>query len=134
MLHNWALLLFLALIQTAPPDLSARWDDPGVATVQWTQPAGVGMTCLYRQYGAEWPAGICWRDLSAGEQTVELPGMLADVAYLPDQGDRYELRFENIIVGSVVLGEATVYRLSLPLVQNDARPPDRRVRLPLIRV
>lgn len=124
-----ALLLFLALIQ---PGLAAHWDGPG-AVITWQQPAGVRMTCLYRFYGVAWPAAICWRDLPAGEMQVELPGALTHPAYVPAEGDHFELRFENVIAGSATLGEATVWRIALPLVQFDTRPPDRRIRLPMVR-
>lgn len=121
---NWAIALLLTL--------SARWDGPG-AVVSWQQPAGVHTTCLYRYYGAEWPAAICWNDLPAGPQSVALPGELQHLAYVAALGDRYELRFEDVIVGDVVLGEATVFRVHLPIVQSGAAPPDRRVRLPIVR-
>ena len=134
MSHNWTvmLLILLSLLQPAPdPRLRAVWDGP-VAVISWTQPSGIGQTCLYRYYGAQWPAAVCWHDLRAGPMRIKLPGTLTHPAYTPADGDRFVLEFNGSTVASATLGEVRVYRAYLPLIDKRAAPR-HVVRLAAIR-
>ena len=122
------LLLLLALIA---PNLHATWAGPGSAVITWQQPPGVRQTCLYRYYGARWPAAICWHDLKPGAQTVTIPGTLTHPAYQVAEGDRFVLEFGGVPVGSATLGEARVYRVWVPLARGGPAPT-RRVYLPAL--
>jgi hypothetical protein len=128
-----ALLLALLLLQPTPPPvpLSATFVTSTSAVVSWQQPPGIPITCLRIYHvGAEWPAGICWRDLEAGEMRVELPGIYTHPAYRPQISDRIILAFGMQDVGHATLGEAFVYRAYLPLTQHSAPPAQRAVYLP----
>jgi hypothetical protein len=132
-----ALLLALLLIQPPPPVLlQATFTSSTSAVVSWQQPAEMehGITCLRIYHvGAEWPAGICWRDLEAGEMRVELPGIYAHPAYRPEVGDRLVLAFGMEDVGSTTLGDAFVYTTYLPLTQQSAPLVPRALYLPVFR-
>lgn len=108
--------------------LIVAWSSSG-AVVTWQQPAGVRQTCLLRYYGAEWPAGVCWRDLPEGEQVVELPGIYHPNFYSPLNGDRYVVEMDGQRVGEAVLGEARIYHTYLALVAKQNAPPEQRVYL-----
>jgi hypothetical protein len=128
-----ALLLALLLIQPNPVPLSATFVTSTSAVVSWQQPAGVPISCLRIYHvGAEWPAGICWRDLGEGPVRVELPGIYAHPAYRPEVGDRLVVAFGMDDVGQATLGEAFVYQLYLPLTQHSAPPAQRAVFLPWV--
>jgi hypothetical protein len=116
----------------APVLMGATFTSSTSAAVSWQQPANVRMTCLLRYYGAEYPAGICWENLDAGPQKVTLPGELTHPAYRPAFGDRYELRFEDVPVGSATLGEATVYTLYVPLLSKQNAPEPHLTYLPAL--
>lgn len=125
--------LLLLFLQPPPPVLlSATFTSSTSATVSWQQPPdpeGLTITCLVREYGATWPAGICYNDLPAGPMRVNLPGALTHPAYRPSFGDRYLLQINGTTVGSATLGEATVQTVYLGLIRNDAPEQVRRVYL-----
>jgi hypothetical protein len=125
------IVLLLALLWQPAPDLHATWQGDS-AVISWQQPHGIGLTCLYRYYGATWPAAVCYHDLPAGPMRVELPGALLHPAYKPVNGDRYVLEFNGVAMASATLGEAVVYRSYLPLTLTRAVPRDV-VRLAVIR-
>jgi hypothetical protein len=131
-----ALLLALLLIQPPPPVLlQATFTSSTSAVVSWQQPAEMehGITCLRIYHvGAEWPAGICWRDLPAGEMRVTLPGIYTHPAYRPEVGDRLVVAFGMEDVGNATLGEAYVYTTYLPLTHQSAPPAQRAVYLPWV--
>jgi hypothetical protein len=129
--------ILLLLFQPPPPvPLSASFTSSTSAVVSWQQPAEMehGITCLRIYHvGAEWPAGICWRDLPAGLMRVELPGIYAHPAYRPRISDRIVLAFGMDDVGQATLGEAAMYRTYVPLTQQSALPVQRAVFLPVFR-
>jgi hypothetical protein len=121
-------------ISAAPILISATFVTSTSAVVSWQQPPGVPITCLRIYHtGAEWPAGICWRDLPEGEMRVELPGIYAHPAYSPEVGDWLVVAFGMEDVGQATLGEAAVYRLYLPLAHQSAPLVPRAVFLPVFR-
>jgi len=126
------LLLFLpsAARREESVQMTATWIPSG-AVVSWQQPPGVRETCLYRYYGATWPAAICWRDLPAGTQMIELPGTLTHPAYTPADGDRYDLHFEGAVAAQATLGEVKMWRVYLGGVQKQT-PAVWRVWLPWV--
>lgn len=135
LLSIFAMLLATTLAKSTPdPRLTATWVTQGRAVITWQQPADFhGTTCLLREYGAEWPAGICWRDLPSGPTTIELPGALTHPAYRPADGDRYVLSFDGVDMGIATLGEARVYRVYLGLVQQQRAAQDEwRMWLPWV--
>lgn len=109
--------------------LAVAWTSSGAA-VSWQQPADFhGTTCLLKYSSATYPAGICWRDLPAGEQRIELPGIYHPGFYTPLNGDRYTIEMDGVAVGSATLGEARVYTTYLALVAKQNAPPEQRVYL-----
>ncbi len=121
-----ALLLLVAL--------HATFNTSTTAVVSWEQPPGVYETCLRRVYGAEWPAGICWRNLPAGTMKVDLPGIYNRRWYTPAHGDRYILSFEGVDVGTTTLGEVpSVYTLYLPAIQKAEPIAPPLVYVPVLR-
>ncbi len=124
-----------ARLSVAPVLLSATFVTSSSAIVAWEQPAEManGITCLRIYHvGAEWPAGICWRDLEAGPVQVALPGELTHPAYRPQISDRIVLAFGMDDVGCTTLGESAVYTTYLPLTTNQSAPFNT-VRLPVVR-
>lgn len=66
---RYALSLFILALLTPPdPQLRARWDGPGAATIQWTQQA---RGCLYVNHTTGAQAFIGCYD-GSGRVTVEL--------------------------------------------------------------
>jgi hypothetical protein len=127
-------LLLALLLQPSPVLVSASFVTSTSAVVSWQQPPGVPISCLRIYHvGAEWPAGICWRDLEAGEMRVELPGIYTHPAYRPQVSDKIILAFGMEDVGSATLGEAFVYTTYLPLTHQSAPPAQRAVFLPVLR-
>jgi hypothetical protein len=121
------LLLLALLLQPSPVLVSASFTSSTSAVVSWQQPPGVPITCLRIYHtGAEWPAGICWRELPEGEMRVELPGIYAHPAYRPQVSDKIILAFGMDDVGQATLGEAFVYTTYLPLTHQSAAPMERR--------
>lgn len=118
------LAILLALLQPQPIPISATFTSSTSAAVTWQQPAGVALTCLRIYHaGAEHPAGICYPDLPAGPQRVDLPGALTHPAYRPAWGDRIVLAFGMDDVGQTTLGEVpSVYQVYLPLAMQKAAP------------
>lgn len=115
------LLLLAPCIARAEPlvPLGATFTSSTSAAITWQQPPdpeGLTVTCIVREYGVEWPAGICFNDLPAGPQRLDLPGALTHPAYRPAAGDRYLLQINGVTVGSATLGEAEVHTLYLALV------------------
>ena len=91
------------------------------AVVSWEQPADVALTCIrVERAGAQWPAGICWANLPAGPQRVELPGIYDRRWYRPQVGDKITLAFGMEDVGETRLGESAVYTVYLPGIRKDA--------------
>lgn len=125
-----AILLLLApcIARAQPPVpvfVQATFTSSTSAAVWWQQPPdppGLTHTCLVREYGTTWPAGICWNDLEAGPMRVDLPGALTDPAYRPAFGDRYLLQINGETIGSATLGETEVHTLYLALVRHDIAP------------
>lgn len=102
--------------------ITAYFNTSTSAVISWEQPPGVHQTCLRRVYGATWPAGRCWHDLSPGPFSVELPGELSHPAYVPANGDRYILSFEGVDVGRATLGESIIYHTYLSLITQQTAP------------
>lgn len=125
---RYAILVLITMLQQVL--LGATFTSSTTAAITWQQPPGVVETCLRRVYGAEWPAGICWRNLEAGEMRVDLPGIYDKRWYTPAYGDRYILSFEGVDVGQATLGEAVVYTLYMPLAVKHDTP--ERAYLPVV--
>lgn len=115
--------------------LGATFTSSTSAAVTWQQPPdapGLTVTCLVREYGAVWPAGICYNDLPAGPVRVELPGQLTHPAYRPAYGDRYLLQINGATVGQATLGEAEVYTYYLAPITVQRSAPQRLTYLPAL--
>lgn len=125
------IFILAALLTLQPPTpilVGATFTSSTSAAITWQQPGGVGLTCLHRYYGAEWPSAVCYNDLPEGPARVDLPGALGPF-YRPAYGDRYVLSFEGVPVGQATLGEAAIYTLYMPLAQKRTAPQSV-VRLP----
>lgn len=131
-------LLLLFLQPPAPVFVQATFTTSTSAAVWWEQPAdppGLTHTCLRIYHiGVADPAGICFNDLPAGMQRVDLPGTLSDKAYQPAFGDRIVLAINMDDVGETTLGEVpSVYQVYLPLLTQQHAPETERVYVAVVR-
>jgi len=81
------ILLLLALLQPAPPALTATWAGSTRAVIAWQQQPGVAVTCLSRNTTLI----RCWTNAPAGKYVVELGGPLTDGNLRPQPHDVFRL-------------------------------------------
>lgn len=92
------LLAATAIARAAPPPtFTARWDGPGRATVAWSQPPNIHLTCLYRDPADASPILVrCWLWLPPGGYGVLLGSEApVDGNLRPQGGDEYVLTHDE---------------------------------------
>ncbi len=109
-----ALRLALWLVLALAPSFSATWQRPGVARLNWSQPANVHETCLIKAPAAGISVLIgCWYDLPAGDTGLTLGAQgPMDASFRPAAGDVFTLTQDGQKEHAPLVG-----RVFLPVVR-----------------